>query len=229
MTQSLAHAVAMALAAELGGGIRKSGQGWTVRCLSHPDSSPSLVIADGRGGILFHCHGGCRQEDVLADLIGWGLLPDHRAQQRGRRQLVTKDQIRLARTALAIWDGDRKKRLPITKEDEAARKEARRVLALAKKSPPRTPIPWTICLVGDEVRIDVGEACRGLPAARQEPLVVHWPLEIEAALIIDQGAPEEVLERLARQCLRAGALVVRVVSGGRMDVYRRPVGEVGHV
>lgn len=222
-----ARAVAEALAEQLGGGIRKSGRGWIVRCPCHQDKTPSLSIANGDRAILFYCHAGCRPADVLANLIGRGLLPDHHAQQRGRRPHINQDQIRLARTTLAIWDRDRVRGLPITKEDEAARAGARKVLALTKKSPPRphTPVPWVIRLTEGEVRIDVGEACRGLPGARHEPLVVHWPAEIEAALVIDQVAPAEVLEWFARHCLRAGARVVRVISDGRMDVYRA---EVGH-
>jgi hypothetical protein len=174
--------------------------------------------------MLVHCHGGCQAADVLAALVQRGLLPDHRAgEQRGRRQLVTQGQLRLARTTLAIWDHDRKLGLPITPKDDAARKEARKTLAMAKRSPPRAPIPWTIRLAGGEVRIDVGERLHGLPESRFEPMVVHWPLEVEEAAIYDQGAPQDVLVTLARQCLRAGARVVRVVSSGRMDVYRAEV------
>lgn len=221
---SLAHSIATALAAELGGGIRKSGKGWTVRCCCHPDRSPSLSITDGDRAILIHCHAGCSTERVLADLVSRGLLPDHRAgERRGRRKLVTPDQLRLARTTLALWDNDREQKLPITSADEAARKEARKILALAKKSPPSPAIPWMIRLVGDEVRIDVGEQCRNLPGTRYEPLSVYWPPEIEAALVVDQGAPAAALERFARQCLRAGARVVRVISGAEMEVYHAEV------
>lgn len=196
-----------------------------VRCPCHKDRSPSLSLADGnRADLLVHCHASCPAERVLDELIQRGLLPDYRnGQPHGRRQLVTQDQVRLARTTLTIWDRDRKRGLLITSADETARKEARRLLALAKKSPPHAPIPWLIRLIEGEVRIDVGERLRGLPETRQEPLSVRWPPEIEAALLIDQGASQEVLERLVRQCLRAGARVVRVVSSGRLDVYRAEV------
>ncbi len=47
--------------------VRRTGKGWSARCPSHPDRWPSLSIAEGADGrTLLFCHGGCRNEDVVA-------------------------------------------------------------------------------------------------------------------------------------------------------------------
>jgi putative DNA primase/helicase len=48
---------------------RKNGRQWMVRCVAHPDRTPSLALRDGNGGrLLVHCHAGCQAVDVLAEL-----------------------------------------------------------------------------------------------------------------------------------------------------------------
>lgn len=60
------------IARALGG--RKSGAGWSAKCPAHEDRTPSLSISQGRDGkILFRCHAGCTQEDVIAALKARGL------------------------------------------------------------------------------------------------------------------------------------------------------------
>jgi len=45
------------------------GRGYMAQCPSHDDHNPSLAVRDGEGGaILFHCHAGCSQRDVLEAL-----------------------------------------------------------------------------------------------------------------------------------------------------------------
>lgn len=40
-----------------------------VRCVVHPDRTPSLSLRDGNAGrLLVHCHAGCQAVDVLAEL-----------------------------------------------------------------------------------------------------------------------------------------------------------------
>jgi hypothetical protein len=53
-------------------GARRTGTGrWIARCTAHPDRSPSLSIAEGRGGrVLLHCWAGC---DLAAILKSAGL------------------------------------------------------------------------------------------------------------------------------------------------------------
>jgi hypothetical protein len=45
-----------------------AGGGWLARCPGHPDSAPSLHVAEGDKGVLLHCFGGCTTVDVLAVL-----------------------------------------------------------------------------------------------------------------------------------------------------------------
>src|SRR5262245_40609462 len=54
---------------------RRSGAGWSARCPSHDDRTPSLSIAYVEGRILVHCHAGCSQEAVVGELIRLGLWP----------------------------------------------------------------------------------------------------------------------------------------------------------
>lgn len=50
---------------------------WVACCPSHADSTPSLSISEGKEGkVLFHCHGGCTQDEVLIALQRLNLWPD---------------------------------------------------------------------------------------------------------------------------------------------------------
>ena len=58
--------------------VRRSGNGWTARCPAHEDGKPSLSICDaGDGKVLVHCHAGCDQEQIIANLRSRGLWPGH--------------------------------------------------------------------------------------------------------------------------------------------------------
>ena len=50
------------------GASRKSSGGWMACCPAHDDTRPSLRLTDGRNGLIWHCHSGCRQEEVLEAL-----------------------------------------------------------------------------------------------------------------------------------------------------------------
>ncbi|RRQ20399.1 hypothetical protein D5687_09470 [Guyparkeria sp. SCN-R1] len=58
----------------------------TVRCLAHPDKSPSLSVSEKQNGdVVFHCHAGCSKESILeaAGLEVIDLIhPDNRYAQR---------------------------------------------------------------------------------------------------------------------------------------------------
>lgn len=72
----------------LGLNPKSSGSGWSSRCPSHEDKSPSLSVSTGDDGkILFHCHAGCEQQDILSALeLEWSdLFPDSDNGRPGRR------------------------------------------------------------------------------------------------------------------------------------------------
>ncbi|MCG6943638.1 MAG: hypothetical protein LJE69_20600 [Thiohalocapsa sp.] len=50
----------------LDGLIQTGTDRWAARCPAHDDRSPSLTIRDAGDRLLFHCHAGCRPEDILA-------------------------------------------------------------------------------------------------------------------------------------------------------------------
>src|SRR5687768_7447771 len=57
-------------------GGQRNGSGWKARCPVHDDHTPSLSIKEGDDGRpLVHCHAGCAQDDVLADLRRRELWP----------------------------------------------------------------------------------------------------------------------------------------------------------
>lgn len=58
----------------------KAGSGWLIRCPApaHEDLTPSCSITDSDKGVLFHCHSGCRWEDVRDGARARGWLPEHR-------------------------------------------------------------------------------------------------------------------------------------------------------
>jgi AAA domain len=66
------HITSAQIVAEALGG-HKSGNGWIARCPCHGDGKPSLSISDGAGTALVHCHAGCSQRDVIAELERRGL------------------------------------------------------------------------------------------------------------------------------------------------------------
>jgi putative DNA primase/helicase len=44
---------------------RRTGSTWMAKCPAHEDRNPSLAIREKDGKVLFHCHAGCSQRDVL--------------------------------------------------------------------------------------------------------------------------------------------------------------------
>jgi hypothetical protein len=69
-------------------GVKNLGRGrYTALCPSHQDKSPSLVISEKDGKILFHCFSGCEPADVLAavGLTFADLYPDRPAYSKGQR------------------------------------------------------------------------------------------------------------------------------------------------
>src|SRR5258708_11255480 len=49
-------------------GVGKSGDGWSAKCPSHNDKSPSLSIHESNGKILLYCHAGCSLDMILEAL-----------------------------------------------------------------------------------------------------------------------------------------------------------------
>jgi hypothetical protein len=53
-----------------------SGEGYTCPCPAHHDKTPSLSVKEGKNGRpIFHCHAGCKQEEVIEALQQQGLWP----------------------------------------------------------------------------------------------------------------------------------------------------------
>jgi putative DNA primase/helicase len=77
-----AMSTAAEVAAALGG--RATTTGWIARCPCHRDRVPSLSISEGAGDIvLLHCHAGCSQKALVAEVR-------HRGFTLGGRPLPTR-------------------------------------------------------------------------------------------------------------------------------------------
>jgi putative DNA primase/helicase len=83
---------AEAIAKALGG--RKAGSGWTARCPTHDDRTPSLSIRDAKDNkVLVRCHAGCDQERLITALRTRGLWADnglHSLARTARRTSVER-------------------------------------------------------------------------------------------------------------------------------------------
>ena len=100
---------AATIATALGG--RRSGQGFAACCPAHDDHNPSLSITDADNGrVLVHCHAGCTQSDVIAELRKMGLWGGSDRVTSASRPIVVHSDTIDVRTAkhrefaLSIWE-----------------------------------------------------------------------------------------------------------------------------
>ena len=102
---------AKAIVRALGG--RWCGSYGTARCPGHDDHKPSLSITTGKDGkVLFRCHAGCDQDQVLDALKVRGLW-EHRDRHAGQRRpyklrqstnkAPERDDTMRTEIALRIW------------------------------------------------------------------------------------------------------------------------------
>lgn len=98
------------MARALGG--RRTGSHWMAPCPCHEDRDPSLSIRDADAGkVLVHCHAGCQQSVVIAELWSrglWGNAGHHRQctptrQSASNTPPAQNDDDRTA-LALRLWD-----------------------------------------------------------------------------------------------------------------------------
>ena len=53
---------------------RRTGGGWIAHCPAHDDKNASLSLKEDNGRLLFHCHAGCEQTEVIKSLKARGLF-----------------------------------------------------------------------------------------------------------------------------------------------------------
>jgi putative DNA primase/helicase len=94
------------IAEALGG--RKVGKNWMARCPAHDDNTPSLSIEDAADGtVLVHCHAGCGQAPVIADLRARGLWAGNGPHRYNQPRRFANDQpapFERTNIALRIWE-----------------------------------------------------------------------------------------------------------------------------
>lgn len=96
---------ALALTRSLGG--RWHGSHGMAHCPAHDDRTPSLAINERDGKVLFCCHAGCSQSDVLAALKAQGRWDGNAP---GPSPQVTRAQVDSERIGMArkVWASCRK-------------------------------------------------------------------------------------------------------------------------
>ena len=67
---------------------KKTGSGFSALCPAHDDKNPSLSLNEINGKILFHCHAGCTQENVLEKLkeMGWTGVSDRKEKNENKER-----------------------------------------------------------------------------------------------------------------------------------------------
>ena len=116
--------------------VRRTGKStWSALCPAHNDNSPSLSVTDTGAKLLFHCHGGCHPDDVLAAVgLRWTDLDadrwraaKHQAVQH-TRWLANKDRRRRLqgdidldheRGIVRVCSADIRGGKPLSQEDRA--------------------------------------------------------------------------------------------------------------
>ena len=71
--------------------VRRSGKGWVALCPCHDDTDPSLSLQQKNGTVLFRCHAGCDQGDLVAFFRKVGVLSS--GQDAGSLPEYYRDQL----------------------------------------------------------------------------------------------------------------------------------------
>lgn len=91
------------IARQLGGEKERAGY-WTARCPAHEDVKASLSLKDGRDGVLWKCHAGCTQEQVMAALRAADILTDTTTARRPTIRVNVATTPRAGSRVVATYD-----------------------------------------------------------------------------------------------------------------------------
>jgi len=166
-------AAAASPAARIGaalGGTRMSSGEWSCPCPTHDDARPSFTVRDrddGRG-VLVHCHAGCTQAELLAELRRIGLW-DH-GPPRKPKPRDPEEERRKIRWAQKIW-----------KDSGPARQLSPPLYAPSTWKPTDTPV--VVYLKGRGIRIPPPESLRFHRGLYHADTKQRWPAMI--AVVMD--------------------------------------------
>ena len=75
----------LSIFAKMLGGVAHSRSEALVFCPAHDNrKTPALSLSLRSGSVFWHCHAGCRQEDVTSALVKLGILPKTKRRRHGR-------------------------------------------------------------------------------------------------------------------------------------------------
>jgi hypothetical protein len=207
MQQQIAESIARQL-----GGATKAGDNWSCKCPAHEDKRASLSIKeDSSGKLLVHCHAGCAQTDVVAELKARGLWNSHKTVPppdptpvrinlgQGKGQVIaeysyTDEDGQLLYQALRYLPKDFRQRAPINGSGWTwSIKGVRRVMYR---------LPEVLAAVAEGRTVYVCEGEKDVEAARSLGLVATCN-----AMGADNGTGTKWLPEFA-DCLRGADVVV---------------------
>jgi CHC2 zinc finger len=84
---------AESIAFSLDKGRRIKTDHYTACCPAHDDRNPSLSITQTSDTVLFHCHSGCSQSDLIEALISRGLWANKSKVRDMAMPAFTKDEL----------------------------------------------------------------------------------------------------------------------------------------
>jgi DNA primase len=107
-------------------GVKRTSRGWSSRCPSHNDNSPSLSVREAEDGrILLHCFAGCKAQEICEALH----IPLRELFGHAERDTV---QIRLARAQRVRERREREQVQRLEGVSADAKRDAERLLRSAK-------------------------------------------------------------------------------------------------
>jgi hypothetical protein len=112
---------------------------YTACCPAHDDNSPSLSIDLKNGDqILFHCHSGCTQYEVMMALESMGLWQPKKKERYFSRNTRrhSKDELEYYCYFIAIYQADKKAGRSVSAKDETIYQDA---LIILRSEHPKFP------------------------------------------------------------------------------------------
>lgn len=138
---------------------RWHGSYGTACCPAHEDRNPSLQISDGETAVLFKCHAGCENRDIIGVMKADGIWPDNGSARPAYKRPGKPRQARPDDGAI--------------KRSEAARR-----LWNSAVAPRETPV--AAYLNGRGITVDIPPSIRYLASAKHVDTGLYLPCMIAA-------------------------------------------------
>jgi hypothetical protein len=110
---------AESIALSLHKGRRIKTDHYVACCPAHNDRSPSLSITQAPDRVLFYCHSGCSQSEVIDSLLTRGLWTKKSERQNAVRPAYTQDELEYYQLYCLIYKDNVSKGYRPTKDEDS--------------------------------------------------------------------------------------------------------------